>query len=108
MTTTTIPPVLTPVQTAIDKAHAIAWDGCHKIYLAMDAEQADWFQAHYSHVLRRVMLSPLREIENTNMMIAITKWWAESCGLRFVSAVTTNHADPNAGFNDLVPQGSEE
>ena len=107
MTTTAIPPVLTPVQAAIDNAHAIAWDGCHKIYLAMDAQQANWFQEHYEHVIRRVMLSPLRELDNTNMMIAIAKWWEESCMLRFVSAVKTNHADDycEPSYTDLVPQG---
>ena len=102
------PEPIDAVANYIDNAQAIAWDGCHKIYLAMDAEQADWFQANYDHVIRRVVLSPLRELDNTNMMIAINNWWAESCMLRFVSAVTTNHADPNSGFYDIVPQGWED
>ena len=35
------------------------------------------------------------------------EWYENSCGLRFISAVHTNHADPNAGFIDLIGQGVE-
>ena len=87
------------VEDAVQDAHLIAWDTCHKIYLAMDAEQAEWFLEYYApntfQGTPEQMLSTLRE------------WWDASCGLRFIQAVTTNHADQNEGFESLIPQGAE-
>ncbi len=37
---------------------------------------------------------------------AITK--GASCSLRFIDAVSTNHINPNAGFETLVSQFTEE
>ena len=42
------------------------------------------------------------------MLKMVRKWWDESCGLRFISAVETNEEDPNAGFTTLIPQGAGE
>ena len=36
------------VEDALQSAELIAFDGCHKIYLAMDAEQAEWFRKNYN------------------------------------------------------------
>jgi hypothetical protein len=87
------------VEAAIDDAILIAWDGCHKMYLAMDATQAAWFRAEYPHVVQD---SPDR------MLDTLLEWWDESCWLKFVNAVWTNEDDPNAGFVSLIPQGAEE
>ena len=82
-----------------DSARLIAWDGCHKMYVAMDAEQADWFRANYPEVV---------ENDDVDILVAtLTEWWNASCGLRFISAVATNRANPNAGFTDLIAQGAE-
>jgi hypothetical protein len=87
------------VEAAIDDAILIAWDGCHKMYLAMDAKQAAWFRAEYPHVVQD---SPDR------MLDALMRWWDESCWLKFVNAVSTNEDDPNAGFVSLIEQGAGE
>jgi hypothetical protein len=65
----------------IDDARLVAWDGCHKIYLAMDGEEAAAFRQNYEHI-----------VEDTPdaMFYAIRKWYAESCGLRFVTAVSSD------------------
>lgn len=91
--------IISEVQPHITDAECVAWDGCHKIYLALDAEQAEWFRDNYEIV-----------VEGTaeEMLAAVDRWWDDSCGLRFVSGVTTNHADPNAGFTDIVPQFAED
>jgi hypothetical protein len=86
------------VRLELEDAHCIAFDGCHKIYLAMDETEATWFKENYEHHLTA---SP------EEMFKTIRKWWDESCSLRFVSAVEHNEADPNSGFTHLIPQGAE-
>lgn len=79
----------------IENAELIAWDECHKIYLAMDSIEAAWFRENYDTV---VIATP--EV----MFQTVVKWFNDSCGLRFVSAVRHDEEDPNRGFTDLIPQ----
>ena len=92
------------VEDALEGALLIAWDGCHKIYLAMDEEQADWFRENYAY---NANVRSVRTFEGTpeEMLTTLKGWWDESCGLKFITAVTTNHADPNAGYESLIGQG---
>jgi hypothetical protein len=86
-------------------AHLAAFDGCHKIYLAMDEEQANWFRANYNGTNcddRTV------EVDTEDLATVVREWWAESCGLRFVNAVFTNVANPNAGYVSLISQCADE
>lgn len=87
------------VRDAIFGAHLVAWDGCHKIYLAMDATEADWFRAEYRHVCS----APADE-----MLAVVGEWWEDSCSLRFVEAVSHNEDDRNAGFVTLIAQFADE
>jgi len=89
-----------PVVEAITEAHLVAYDGCHKIYLAMDEEQAEWFRENYA--------PDTFEGTAEEMLATVIGWYENSCFLRFVNAVATNHADPNAGFTSLIPQFVEE
>jgi hypothetical protein len=85
------------VEDAIPSALGVAWDGCHKIYVAMDEEQDSWFNESsyaYTRGSGEVLLDLVR------------KCFAESCYLRFVNSVTTNAEDPNAGYVALIPQGA--
>jgi len=88
------------VEDAVADAHLVAWDTCHKIYLALDTTEANWFRANYAPDVvegtPEVLLATLRE------------WWDQSCGLRFISGVRHNAEDPNAGFVTLIPQGADE
>ena len=99
MSTNTTSPLFDKVEATIDDALLVAFDGCHKMYLAMDAEQAAWFRAEYPHT---VTGTP------DEMLDAVKAWYAVSCPLKFVNAVSTNHADPNAGFVPLIEQGAED
>lgn len=80
---------------ALPDARLVAWDGCHKMYVALDDEQADWFRANYEYCV---------EGSEPEMLGTLITWWHQSCGLRFISGVTTNHDDPNAGYTDLISQ----
>lgn len=83
------------VSAEINFAELIAWDGCHKIYLAMDNTQAEWFATNYDNVMRG---------DSTTLYETVRTWWDNSCGLRFISAVYTNEDDPNAGYVSLISQ----
>jgi hypothetical protein len=79
------------VRDYIPDALGMYWDGCHKIYLSMDEEDVAKM-ADYGYDFHEPDFDLLKE------------WFDQSCGLRFVSAVHTNHDDPNAGYESLIPQ----
>jgi hypothetical protein len=86
------------VASAIEDAELIAWDGCHKIYVAMDSIEAAWFRDNYETV---VVDTPERMLET------VVGWYNDSCSLRFVNAVRHDAEDPNRGFTDLISQFAE-
>lgn len=87
------------VADAVQDARLIAWDTCHKIYLAMDAEQEAWFLENYA---------PDTFTGTPDEMLEMLRlWWYNSCGLRFIQAVTTNTANRLERFDDLIPQGAD-
>lgn len=100
--TPTLPDYFDPVIDAIEDALLIAFDGCHKIYLAMDEKEANWFRENYNG---RSCTDRTFEGTPEEMLNLLVTWWDKSCGLKFISAVTTNHDDPNAGFVSLIGQG---
>ena len=84
------------IEAHLQDARLIAWDTCHKIYLAMDEGQEQWYRDNYA---------PDIFVGTPEKMLAkLQKWWDESCGLRFISAVWTNDDDQNSGFLSLIPQ----
>lgn len=84
------------VAAALPRAKGMYFDGCHKMYLAMDDdENAKFISEEWPH-------SSAPDIS------VLGEWFDESCGLRFISAVSTNVADPNAGFESLIDQGEIE
>ena len=97
-----LPALFVPVVDAMPEAHLVAWDGCHKMYVAMDEEQAEWFRQNYNgvHCDDRTFTGTPEE-----MLATLKGWWDESCPLKFIYAVHTNHDDPNAGFVSLIGQG---
>ena len=91
------------VEEYLENAKGIAFDTCHKIYVLMDDEQMV--------AMKEYGYDPLISAEDSTpneMLSATMEWYENSCGLRFISAVYTNHEDPNAGFVDLIAQGAED
>ena len=96
----TFDPLFDPVQDILDEAILAAWDGCHKIYLALDEDQAQWFQVNYPHWVRG---------SDNELLNIVGKWYEESCGLRFVSGVRSKNGNPNDGdFVCLVEQFADQ
>ena len=87
------------VKTYAKDAKLIAYDGCHKIYLAMDDESADDFRDDYDCIFEKLSPKSFYEI--------VKEWYEDSCGLRFVNAVWDKPENPNDGFVTLIAQFAE-
>ena len=95
----------TLIEERLADARGIAWDTCHKIYLLMDDEQVeDMRDLGYDTLITVNDNQATPEI----MFRWLEKWWASSCSLRFIEAVSSNPTDPNQGFESLIPQFDEE
>lgn len=82
------------VSERVANAHAIAWDNCHKIYVLMDSEQVK--------LMREYGYDPLITKDQAtadSMLNTLKKWYENSCGLRFIEAVSTA-----TGFESLIEQ----
>ncbi len=93
------------VEDRIVEAKGIAFDTCHKIYVLMDdAQMVKMKEYEYDPLISK------SEMSATEMLETVKHWYAESCGLKFVEAVSTmpNGEDPNAGFETLIEQGARE
>jgi hypothetical protein len=90
------------IKDRLEDAKGIGWDGCHKIYILMDDDQMIKMQDYgYEILFSSDQISPNKMFE------LIKRWWEQSCGLRFISAVSTNGINPNLGFEDLISQGED-
>ena len=90
----------TLVKERVNEAKAIAFDTCHKIYLLMDNEQVELMRGYgYDPLITKEDATP------DVMLATLQEWYEDSCGLRFIEAVSTNHENPNAGFETLIGQG---
>jgi len=86
----------------LSEAQAIAWDTCHKIYILMDSEQVELMRSYgYDPLITNEEMNP------DDMFDEVREWYRDSCGLRFIQAVSTNHINPNAGFESLISQGED-
>lgn len=85
------------VEDALTEADSIAFDGCHKIYVLLDSEQ--------TALMREYGYEWVVPVSDRNAALeTLSDWYEDSCGLRFISSVATNHDDPNAGFENLISQ----
>lgn len=88
------------VEEAMPRAKAIAYDGCHKIYLAMDEQQArEIREMGYGEQAPTLF----QRVEDPAVALSTVRaWYLRSCGLQFVTAVSG--AGNSEDFTDLVPQ----
>ena len=82
------------VEDALSEAVAFTWDECHKIYVMMDETQVAKMVG-YGY-------DPIVRVNNAQDALAtIKKWYEESCGLKFICAISSEGEE----FADLIPQG---
>lgn len=90
------------VEAMVEIASGIGFDDCHKIYVLLDDEQVEQMKEYgYTTLIEASDTTP------NEMLSTIMEWYENSCSLRFVQAIRTNHSDPNAGFVSLIEQGAE-
>lgn len=92
--------------TALTDAKALAWDGCHKIYLLMDDEQVEQTRS-YGYGSGDGDSELVLVTDPVVAMDTVRTWWDESCGLRFINTIRTVPGDPNDGFADIIAQFEE-
>lgn len=95
------------VESTVSQARGIAWDGCHKIYVLMDDEQMRQM-AEWGYGEDGSQLLPVDAADPEVVLATLTDWYENSCGLRFISAVSTVDGDPNDGFTHLIAQFEDE
>jgi hypothetical protein len=89
------------VRRELRNAKAITWDTCHKIYVLMDDQQVKQSEEWgYDPIL------PVTDVDEA--LATLQQWYDESCGLRFITAVTTVESDPNKGYDTLIGQFDDE
>ncbi len=91
------------VEDAVENARGIAFENCHKIYVLMDTYQVALMREYeYEFVITDQEQTP------SEMLATLKDWFEQSCPLRFIEAVATNHEDPNAGFTTLIGQFEQD
>jgi hypothetical protein len=88
-----------------NEAKGIAYDTCHKIYILMDEEQVALMREYsYDPLITADQLDP------AEMATVVMKWFQDSCGLKFISAVYSDKRIGQDGFVDVVAQfeGNED
>jgi hypothetical protein len=88
-----------------NEAKGIAYDTCHKIYILMDEEQVALMREYgYDPLITADQLDP------AEMATVAMKWFLDSCGLKFISAVYSDKSIGQDGFVDVVAQfeGNED
>lgn len=65
---------------ALPEARLIAFDGCHKIYLALDEKEVQRFTQDDS-AYETYTASP------KDMYLRLRRWYNDSCDLRFISGI---------------------
>lgn len=85
-------------------AKGIAWDTCHKIYVLMDDEQMDKMRKYgYGDENDPDSLLTSEQLTPKQMSAQISRWFNDSCLLRFVQVVGRNR-EGNEFYHSVVPQ----
>lgn len=90
------------IEAVLPSVDAIAWDGCHKIYLLMNKQQTYYMQ-DYPMLLRAEHAS----VEG--LMLTIQEWYDDSCPLVFIQGCDGPMEETE--FVSYIPQifgGSDE
>ena len=95
-------PVQIKINTGLIGAKGIAWDGCHKIYILMDDKAWDTQRMYGYDQNTEGGGSRLFLVSDVNAAKMLESWWHYSCGLRFISAITSST------YQDIIPQSWDD
>jgi hypothetical protein len=92
-----------------NEAKGIAWDTCHKIYVLMDDEQVALQLSYgYGNENDPDSLITSEQMTGDEMKKQVLEWYQNSCGLRFIYAISSNESFGNGGFKGIVEQFYDE
>jgi hypothetical protein len=88
-----------------NEAKGIAFDTCHKIYVLMDDEQVDLMREYgYGNENDPDALITSAQMTGDEMRKKVLEWYEGSCGLRFISAVSSDARFGDDGWLHIVSQ----
>jgi hypothetical protein len=86
------------------EARGIAFDTCHKVYVLMDEEQVEIMRSYgYGNENDPDSLITWKEMTAKMMSEKVVEWYKNSCGLRFIQAISTGKNDEPV-FVDIIGQ----
>jgi hypothetical protein len=87
------------------EAKGIAFDTCHKIYILMDDEQVELQRSYgYGDANDPDSLLTSEQLTSKEMTEKVIEWFLGSCGLRFISAVSSDKNVGHDGFVNVIAQ----
>jgi hypothetical protein len=96
------------VAEATDHAKLVAWDSCHKIYVALDDAEARWYVDHADRGYQCFVGTPDAMLEQ------VCQWYKQAdadCGMQFIDATSTSQnsteTEHYSEFRSVIPQGAE-
>lgn len=94
------------IRDAVDAAHGLAYDGCHKMYILDAVDETDSMRRlGYSHVVEIADIGPAAAVDQLE---AWTRHSFETakCGLAFITRVGdfSQFAEENEAYSDVVGQ----
>lgn len=96
------------LRTALEDAKALAWDGCHKIYVILDdgalAQMTEYGYGDDDSYLVKVGKSAA---SRRHALQTLHRWWSWSCSMRFITTVHDSPTDPNKGYLSVIDQFGE-
>ena len=87
-----------------NEAKGIAFDTCHKIYVLMDDEQVDLMRSYGYGETDPEALITSEQMTGDQMRAQVLEWYRDSCGLKFISAVSSNPKFGDDGWVHIVSQ----
>jgi hypothetical protein len=87
-----------------DEAKGIAFDTCHKIYVLMDEEQVALMRSYGYGEDDPNSIATSDQLDPAEMATVVMSWYEKSCGLRFISAVSSDPRFGDDGWLHIVSQ----
>ena len=85
----------------VNGCEGIAWDSCHKIYILRDRVALERMIEHGSYTV-----IDADDANGEEMYDILTKWWQDSCELRFIEAMEEDDYGKMT-FDTQIPQGAD-
>lgn len=89
---------------AMKSAVSVTWDGCHKIYICIDAESHAVMRDNGYSMFNVNKSGKLND--GSEAVDRVTKWYSDSCPLRFISTVAGDGSNYGC-FVDVIPQSDD-